>query len=232
MNKQVIILLMSAVLSSMFVDVCAGEDGRKEGQLRLGKKNYELSNHLGNVLAVVTDNINMTAAEGVFATVVSSTYYYPFGLEMKGRTYSNDKYRYGFNGREKVDEIAGSGGHIDYGERGYDPLRCQWWSVDGEAKAYPGISPYAFTGNNPIANREIDGNAFETPWDAFNVALDIASLGANLAAGNYVDAGIDAAGLIYDGAATLIPGLPGGAGTLIKASRVGKTVIKSCKQGG
>jgi hypothetical protein len=31
--------------------------GRKEGQRRLGQKNYELSNHLGNVLTVITDNI-------------------------------------------------------------------------------------------------------------------------------------------------------------------------------
>jgi RHS repeat-associated protein len=61
--------------------------GRKEGQRRLGQKNYELSNHLGNVLTVITDNINMSITDGVTATVVSATDYYPFGLEMKGRSY-------------------------------------------------------------------------------------------------------------------------------------------------
>lgn len=79
---------------------------------------------------------------------------------------------------------------------------------------------------NPIAHREIDGNVIETGWDVFNVALDIASLGANLATGNYVDAAIDAGGLLYDGVATVLPGLPGGAGAIIKASRAGKAAIK------
>lgn len=130
--------------------------GRKEGQLRLGKKNYELSNHLGNVLAVVTDNINMTAAEGVFATVVSSTDYYPFGLEMKGRTYSNDKYRYGFNGKEKDNAFAITNNY-DYGFRIYNPSIAKFLSVDPLTKSYPWYTPYQFAGNTPIQAIDLDG---------------------------------------------------------------------------
>lgn len=48
-----------------------------EVQQRLGRKYYELANHLGNVLAVVTDNINMGPTEGVDATAASITDYYP-----------------------------------------------------------------------------------------------------------------------------------------------------------
>ena len=131
--------------------------GRKDGQQRLGKKNYELSNHLGNVLAVVTDNINMTAAEGVFATVASSTDYYPFGLEMKGRTYSNDKYRYGFNGKEK-DNSFGSTTDYDYGERIYNPKIGRWISKDKEESLMPGWSPYRAFFNNPNYWQDPGGN--------------------------------------------------------------------------
>jgi hypothetical protein len=61
------------------------------------------SNHLGNVLAVVTDNINMDE-DRTTATVASASDYYPFGLQMDGRTFSSADYRYGFNGKEK-DEL-------------------------------------------------------------------------------------------------------------------------------
>ncbi|MDQ3535977.1 MAG: hypothetical protein M3421_10170 [Bacteroidota bacterium] len=77
--------------------------GRRHAHRTLGSKTYELSNHLGNVLAVVTDNINMSA-DGATATIVSTSDYYPFGLGMEGRSWDNDefKYRYGFNGKEKT----------------------------------------------------------------------------------------------------------------------------------
>ena|GEM_PF-1480826 len=59
--------------------------GRKQGDRTLGQKTYELSNHLGNVLAVITDNVNRTA-ESATATVAQVNDYYPFGLDMPGRT--------------------------------------------------------------------------------------------------------------------------------------------------
>jgi hypothetical protein len=57
-----------------------------------GEKTYELSNHLGNVLAVVSD-----AEVDAAPSVVSATDYYAFGQEMPGRTYASEDYRYGFN---------------------------------------------------------------------------------------------------------------------------------------
>jgi hypothetical protein len=42
----------------------------------LGNKYYELTNHLGNVLAVVTDNINISDT-AVTASVASVNDYYP-----------------------------------------------------------------------------------------------------------------------------------------------------------
>jgi len=57
---------------------------RLKGRVTLGTKQFELSNHLGNVLSVVTDNIRMTP-DSTWADVVSANDYYPFGLTMDGR---------------------------------------------------------------------------------------------------------------------------------------------------
>lgn len=51
---------------------------------KLGTKNFELSNHLGNVLSVITDNIRMTA-DSTWATVANANDYYAFGSSMPGR---------------------------------------------------------------------------------------------------------------------------------------------------
>jgi hypothetical protein len=49
--------------------------------------------------------------------------------------------------------------------------------------------------------------------------MDVASLASNVADGNWAGAAVDAGGLIVDAAATVVPGVPGGAGTAIKAVR-------------
>jgi RHS repeat-associated protein len=128
---------------------------RKVGQRRLGRKQFELTNHLGNVLAVITDNANITPTSAS-ATVVSATDYYPFGLEMTGRSYQNEKYRYGFNGKEKDNSFA-SGNSYDYGFRIYNPRIAKFLATDPLTKSYPTLTPYQFAGNNPIAMVDVDG---------------------------------------------------------------------------
>jgi hypothetical protein len=54
-----------------------------------GWKRYEISNHLGNVLAVVTDRKRGRASSGTniqwfVADVLSAQQYYPFGMLMPG----------------------------------------------------------------------------------------------------------------------------------------------------
>jgi RHS repeat-associated protein len=130
--------------------------GRLNGQRRLGSKHYELANHLGNVLAVVTDNLYLDANR-TQAKVVSANDYFPFGLQMPGRSFQSDDYRFGFNGHEKDDEIKGSGNHIDFGDREYDPRTGRWWSIDEKYTKYPMMSPYNFALDNPIIFRDPDG---------------------------------------------------------------------------
>ncbi len=71
----------------------------------VGWKRYEITNHLGNVLAVVSDrrhsidNNSDGEADYYEPAILSATDYYPFGLEMPGRSYSLNAYRYGFRGK-------------------------------------------------------------------------------------------------------------------------------------
>lgn len=64
-------------------------------------------------------------------------------------TYLN-AYRFGFNGKEKVDEINGSGNDMDFGARIYDARLGRWLSVDARFAKYPDLSPFTFSENNPI----------------------------------------------------------------------------------
>ena len=68
-----------------------------------------------------------------------------------------DNYRFGFNGQEKVNEIAGIGNWIDYKERQYDPRLGRFISVDPLTAEFPWYTPYQFAGNTPIKFIDLDG---------------------------------------------------------------------------
>ncbi|MDX2172812.1 MAG: hypothetical protein SFY56_06810, partial [Bacteroidota bacterium] len=93
----------------------------------LGAKVYELSNHLGNVIAVVSDRKLPVDAntdniiDNFVPDVLSATDYYAFGAQMPGRNYTSSSYRYGFNGKEKDNEMKGDGNSYDFDARIYDP---------------------------------------------------------------------------------------------------------------
>lgn len=60
------------------------------------------------------------------------------------------KYRFGFNGMEKDDEVKGAGNSMDFGARMYDSRLGRWMSVDPLAIKYPSFSPFNFVLNSPI----------------------------------------------------------------------------------
>ncbi len=135
-------------------------------------KQYELTNHLGNVLSTVLDRktpITATGGSGSSTTithyegdVVFANDYYPFGSPRSwstpdssgGRMYSGAGYRYGFNGQEKDDEIKGESNSLNFNYRVYDPRLGRFLSVDPLAHDYPWNSPYSFAENDVI--RAID----------------------------------------------------------------------------
>jgi RHS repeat-associated protein len=76
---------------------------------------------------------------------------------MPQRSTSSGSYRYGFNGKENDNDVKGTGNQIAFLERGYDPRRGQWLSVDPLTRKYPNESPYIFSGNSPISLTDQDG---------------------------------------------------------------------------
>jgi RHS repeat-associated protein len=129
-----------------------------------GDKNYELSNQLGNVMSVVRDrklallgNTN-GIVESFVPDVVQYSDYYPFGMLMPGRHGSESDYLYGFNGKEKDDEVKGEANSIDFGARMYDPRIGRWLTLDPKMKNYPSESHYSAFRNSPILYVDLDGN--------------------------------------------------------------------------
>jgi RHS repeat-associated protein len=131
-----------------------------KGDETLGNRRYELTNHLGNVLSVITDNIGMNTADTVWATVVKASDYYPFGLDMHGRSWRDTSeltFRYGFNGKEKDDSGEWGSTIYDYGFRIYRPEIARFLSVDPLTQSYPELTPYQYASNSPIMNIDLDG---------------------------------------------------------------------------
>ena len=123
-----------------------------------GKRNYELTNHLGNILAVIndrkTDSLSATNVKlGYNAVVISATDYFPFGMAIDSRSYTSSLYRYGFNGKENDKES----GEQDYGMRMYDPRIAKFLSIDPLANKFPHLTPYQFASNSPIQSIDLDG---------------------------------------------------------------------------
>ncbi len=49
---------------------------------------------------------------------------------MPRRSFSSSSYRYGFNGKEKDDEVKGEGNSLDFGARMYDSRLGRFLSID------------------------------------------------------------------------------------------------------
>ena len=129
----------------------------------VGRKQYELNDHLGNVRVVISDYKEQASTSPGWglppfsADLLAINNYYPFGMMQPERNWQSGDYRFGFNGKEKDDEIKGTGNHYDYGMRMYDSRIAKFLSVDPLAGEYPWYTPYQFAGNKPIANIDRDG---------------------------------------------------------------------------
>ena len=91
---------------------------------------------------------------------------HPFGMIMPNRSYTapGQGYRYGFNGQEMDDEVAGIGNIYDFGARIYDGRLGRWFSTDPLAYEYVYLSPYNFSNSNPVYYIDIGGKKFVNPY--------------------------------------------------------------------
>lgn len=148
----------------------------------IGDKRYQLSNHLGNVLEVVTDR-KLPEDDGTYyendifisttldnkvdyytADVVSySVYSSPYGMVMPNRNESASDYRYGFQDQEMDDEVKGKGNSINYKYRMHDPRVGRFFAVDPLTRKYSDLTPYQFSSNQPIHAKELEGLESSNP---------------------------------------------------------------------
>ncbi|WP_341903546.1 RHS repeat-associated core domain-containing protein [Fluviicola taffensis] len=136
----------------------------------LGNKTYELTNHLGNVLSVISDKViphnNGGTIDYWLADLRQATDYSPFGVKLHNRDLKLTSisgtfapYRYGFNSMEKDDELKGEGNSYNFGNRIHDPRLGRFLSPDACEKNYPYYSPYIFAGNMPISAIDKNGDS-------------------------------------------------------------------------
>jgi RHS repeat-associated protein len=126
----------------------------------LRQRGYELTDHLGNVRATVSDMLIPRGGSVFDADLRTLTDYYPFGMQMPERTYEAGGiagHRYGFNGKENDDDVKGEGNSLDYGARIYDPRVARWLSVDPLSHQYPSTSAFVFSLNTPLQAFDPDG---------------------------------------------------------------------------
>ncbi|HTO15166.1 MAG TPA: hypothetical protein VLZ83_05320 [Edaphocola sp.] len=116
------------------------------GRLRQGKDQRISFRSTGNNIQVVLNgpysNLILAQICTRYARSTAQTYLVEVCDESK------DRYTFGYNGIEKVNEIAGIGNHYTalFGE--YDPRRGRRWNLD--PKPNISISPYSLYANNPI----------------------------------------------------------------------------------
>ena len=136
-----------------------------------GRKGYSSNNeffwtdHLGSVRVRTSNSGSMLEAHD----------YYPFGLDMPGRSSAGLPMRQGFTGYWRDRE-----GGLDLyysGARMYSPGTGRFFGEDPLAEEFATWSPYAYTFNNPVNWRDPDGRS-ATDYKALMYAAGRTALGA------------------------------------------------------
>jgi len=138
-----------------------------EASRELGHKHYEISNHLGNVLSVISDQKRLVVEDSLVvshaAVVLTATDYSPFGVGLYGRSWS-EGYRFGFNGMEVENKEQGI--HFTF-YRSYNASLAMWFSIDPKVTTFSHVSPYAPMLLSPVLNSDTNGDSPESSTESF-----------------------------------------------------------------
>ncbi len=167
---------------------------------------------------------SVRAVTNAAGAVVSRHEYEPFGEEWQPVVPPTTARQ--FTGKERDPETG-----LDYfGARYYRADLGQFTTVDpfldpsaamGDPQQW---NRYAYARGNPLRYTDPNGKWIETLWDAANVAMGAKSAYDNFRAGNVLSGVVDTGGAIVDLAAAIIPVVPGGVGTAIKAARAAERI--------
>jgi RHS repeat-associated protein len=146
------------------------------------KKFWYLKDHLGSTRAVIDEE----------NTIVETSDYYPFGLQMPGKKYltNANTTKEGFTGKER-DKESGS---VYFGARNYDPTTGRFFGVDAFAEKYYSLNSYQYAANSPILLIDVNGDSLVLTGDQENIDEFINI--ANEALGGFYTATADASGLV------------------------------------
>gem|GEM_PF-3674828 len=126
-----------------------------------GQDQYELSNHLGNVLTTVSDRkrfeLDANGESEYVVDVMSASDYYPGGMLMASKSSSLTDYYYKHQGQESDSEVNGKGNSYFYKYRMSDARLNRFFSVDPLRKKFPYYSSFQFSGNKLIDHIEFEG---------------------------------------------------------------------------
>jgi RHS repeat-associated protein len=132
-------------------------EGRAIPSARTYNLQYELTDHLGNVRALITDvnkNGVLTADE-----ILQKSDYYAFGREITPGLVPNPDNNYKYNKKEFQQDLA----ELDYGARFYDPVIARWNVIDPLSEKSRRFSPYDYVEDNPIRLIDPDGMEADDP---------------------------------------------------------------------
>ncbi len=94
-------------------------------------------------------------------TVISFTHYYPFGMRLPEKTYTNptqtNANKYLYNGKELQNGFGLQ--WYDYGFRMYDPALGHFMAQDRFAEKYFSLTNYGYCAGNPINAVDINGDS-------------------------------------------------------------------------
>jgi RHS repeat-associated protein len=184
---------------------------------------------------VLFDNVTVAAITG---PLLEETHYYPYGLAMagisnnalKGTGYLENRRKY--NGNELQDREFNDGTGLDlydFNARTYNQQIGRFAQVDprSDEEAQESLSPYHFSGNNPIRYNDPDG---ECPWCIVGAVVGGlveggVELGGQMLAGktlsevDWADVGVEAVkgAITGSGAGALLRGVVDVAGEAVKA---------------
>ncbi len=172
-------------------------DLRKNAVVR-GLRSYELGNHIGDVISVVSDKKSIHRGTAVSRAEVRSTKnYFPFGYPLPGKSIGDSAYSFAFQSMESDEDFLADDLSYTTEQRQYDARLCRWLSVDPMSASLAGLSPYQAFDNNPLLLRDPRGAQSTSPehdpaaqiaalGDVFSFPGRVAS-GISDAVGNWVD---------------------------------------------